>query len=104
MSRGAVLSCQPCPGSLIPRMYSSSHRPHPPRVGPGFDVDDPQLIRFDDDAYQDLLRLQSELRDAKDIERVVYIALELLGLALSYNLTVESRLHLGTKRVFNLWR
>jgi len=76
----------------------------PPASPRRFDTDDPRVIHFDDDAYRDLQQLQSQLRNADDIEGVVYTALELLGLALSYDLQVDSKLRRGQKRVYNLWR
>ncbi len=59
---------------------------------------------FDEAAYGDLVRLQGELRAADSISDVVYTALELLGLALTEDLSVDSKYHRGTKRVVNLWR
>ncbi len=72
--------------------------------GPRFQVEDPQQIRFDDAAYRDIVELQEALSDAKSVEDVVYTALELLGLALNYDVSVGSKHHRGSKRVFNLWR
>ena len=94
----------------MPRLFTEDVPPErPPDARPtvpgsSFDVDDPRVIRFDDEAYEDLQRLQRDLRNAEDVTSVVYTALELLALALSYDLKVESKLGRGEKRVYNLWR
>jgi hypothetical protein len=73
-------------------------------TGSIFTTEDPDRLHvvFDKETTIDINRLASEMGGPKP-EEVVGAALEILALALNYNLEVESKYRRGNKRVRNLW-
>lgn len=84
-----------------PEQAASTDRP-PRSLGEVRDANTYEMV-FDKEAVADLKALTQHLRGDPTFDDIIYSALELLGLALKYEVTIESKYHRGEKSVVNLW-